>query len=427
LDFSPKENNSYLYPSVTGSFIFSELTQDVAPWLSFGKIRAGYAYVGNDTDPYQLINTYSQYTNIDASKGTPGYVLSTTLRNEALKPESTGSFETGLEMNFFGNRVGFELTYYSSETKNQIIPLTVSGTTGYLTRVINSGLITNKGFELELHGSPVKTHDFSWESSLTLASNKNKVVDLIDETDYYRLTNAPFRVEVGATKGSAYGSIMGTDYIYDDNGNKVVDEDGFYLSTNGNVNLGSVIPDFTGGWSNTFRYKNLDLGVLLDFSKGGRYFSTSYMWGLYSGMLEETAANGIRENGIVVEGVTGDVEYLDNGKYKVTNTAPNTSTLEAIDWAESHYTGPAAMSVFKSDYLKLREINIGYTFLFTIRNYFVKSLRLSAYGRNLAVWGPDTKHFDPEMIVSNSGNIQGIEGGAIPSVASFGLNVSLKF
>jgi TonB-linked SusC/RagA family outer membrane protein len=409
----PKGKNSYLYPSITGSFIFSELTKESAPWLSFGKVRAGYAYVGGDTEPHRIIDVYSQYTNIDGDTGTPGYIVATTLNNRILKPETTGSFEVGLEMNFLHDRVGFEATYYSTETKNQIIPLSVSGTTGYLYRVINAGLITNKGFELALHGSPVKTKDFEWSSILTLSSNKNKVVQLIDDTDYYRLVNAPFKVEVGAVKGQAYGIIMGTDYIYDDNGNKMVDEDGLYLATDGNKNIGQVFPDFTGGWSNTFRYKNLDLNVLLDFSKGGHFFSTSYMWGMYSGMLEETAANNIREDGIVLPGVKED-------------GSKNDIVADGQWYGESIYTGPAAQSVFKSDYLKLREVAIGYTFPLASK-YFVKSLRLSAYGRNLAVWGPDTKHFDPETVITNSGNIQGIEGGALPSVANFGVNVSLKF
>jgi hypothetical protein len=238
-------------------------------------------------------------------------------------------------------------------------------------------------------------------------------VKLIDDTEYYRLVNAPFKVEVGAVKGQAYGIIMGTNYVYDDNGNKVVDEDGLYLATDGNENIGQVFPDFTGGWSNTFRYKNFDLNVLLDFSKGGHFFSTSYMWGMYSGMLEETAANNIREDGIILPGVKED-------------GSKNDIVADGQWYGESLYTGPAAQSVFKSDYLKLREVAIGYT-LPLASKYFVKSLRLSAYGRNLAVWGPDTKHFDPETIVTNSGNIQGIEGGALPSVANFGVNVSLKF
>jgi TonB-linked SusC/RagA family outer membrane protein len=409
----PKGSNSYAYPAVTGSFIFSELLKDSAPWLSFGKIRAGYAYVGNDTDPYQIVDTYTQYTTIDAASGTPGYVLSTTLKNRELKPESTNSLEFGLEANFFKDRIGFDVSYYSTKTKNQIIPLSVTGATGYTSRVINAGLITNKGIEIALHGSPVKTENLEWTSTVTISSNKNKVVELIDDTEYYRLVNAPFKVEVGAVKGEAYGVIMGTDYIYDDKGNKVVGDDGVYLATSGNVSLGNIFPDFSGGWLNTFRYKNVDLSVLVDFSKGGHFFSTSYMWGMYSGMIEETAENNIREEGIVLEGVT------EGG-------AVNNVNVDALTYCESFYTGPAAQSVLKADYIKLREINVGYTIPLSGKN-FVKSLRLSAYGRNLAIWGPDTKHFDPETIITNSGNIQGIEGGMIPSVATFGFNIGLTF
>ncbi|SFK65819.1 SusC/RagA family TonB-linked outer membrane protein [Proteiniphilum acetatigenes] len=409
----PVGNNSYWYPSLTGSFIFSELLKEQSGWLSFGKLRAGWANVGNDTDPYRVLTTYTQYTNIDSS--TPGYRLPNTLNNSELKPESTTSFEVGLETSFFNNRLGFDATYYATETKDQIIPLSVSGTTGYIYQVINSGIITNRGIELAFHATPVQTRSFSWQTSLMLSSNKNKVKELIDGVDYYRIVAAPFRVEIGAMKGDAYGVIMGTNYVFDDQGNRMIDpESGLYLATDGNENLGSIYPDFSGGWTNTFKIGNVDASILLDFSRGGHYFSTSYMFGMYSGMLEETAANGIRENGIILDGVIDE------------NGTRNTTVADALDYASHFYTGPAAQSVFKSDYIKLREINVGYTFPLK-KDKFVKSLRISAYGRNLAVWGPDTKHFDPEMIVTSSGNIQGIEGGAIPSVANFGASVSLKF
>lgn len=409
----PSGNNSYWYPSLTASFIFSELLKEKASWISFGKLRLGWANVGNDTDPYQVLSTYSQYSNIDSAA--PGYVLSNTCNNDRLKPESTVSYEIGLEMSFFNNRLGFDATYYTSETKDQIIPLPVSGTTGYLYQIINSGVISNKGVEFALHATPVQTRKFSWTTSLTLSSNKNKVKELVDGVDYYKISAAPFIVEIGAMKGESYGVIMGTDYVYDANGNKMIDPDtGLYESTDGNENLGSIYPDFTGGWSNTFRFGNLDLSILLDFSKGGHYFSTSYMYGMYSGMLEETAAGNIRENGILLDGVTDE------------NGTRNTTVAGGQAYCEHYYSGPAAQSVLKSDYVKLREISVGYTVPLN-RNAFVKSLKVSAYGRNLAVWGPDTKHFDPEMIVTGSGNIQGVEGGAIPSVANFGASVSLKF
>ena len=406
----PKSNNSYLYPSVTGSFIFSELV-NAREWLSFGKLRLGYAMVGNDTDPYQIRDTYVDYTIIDGAHGTSGYLLDATLKNPGLKPETTNSYEVGLEMNFLKNRIGLELTLYASETKNQILPLSVSGSAGYVEQVVNAGLITNRGVEIGLNLVPVETAAFKWDSRFTFASNRNRVEELIEGVDYYRLTSAPFKVEVGAFKGAAYGVIMGTDYVYKD-GKRVVADNGRYKSTDGNVNLGSVLPDFTGGWSNTFSWRGFDLSVLLDFSRGGHYFSTSYMWGMYSGMLEESAANGIRENGLVLDGVRAD-------------GTPNTTVVEGQVYAEDFYVGPAAQSVLKTDYLKLREVNLGYTF--PLKRGFVKSLRLSAYGRNLAVWGPDVKHFDPEMAITNSGNIQGIEGGAVASVANYGFNIGIKF
>ncbi|MBR1402246.1 MAG: SusC/RagA family TonB-linked outer membrane protein [Prevotella sp.] len=407
----PKDNNTYVYPSVTGSFIFSELLKNKLNWLSFGKVRLGFAKVGNDTDPYQLYNIFSKYTNIDTT--TPGYRLPNTMQNPDLKPESTTSWEAGLEMSFFNNRLGFDVTYYQTNTKDEILPLSVSGTTGYIYKYVNSGEIENKGVELGIHATPVKTRDFEWNTNLTLAHNKNKVKSLADGVDYYRIVSSPFLVEVGAMVGEEYGVIMGTNYVYDDNGNKLVDEDGFYIPTDGNVVIGNIFPDFTGGWTNTFRYKNFDLGFQLDFSKGGQYFSTTYMWGMYCGMFEETAANNVRETGIISEG------YTEAG-------VPNTTVIPARDYFENFYSGPAAQSLLKSDYLKLREVSIGYTFNLNPQ-WFIKSLRLSAYGRNLAVWGPDVKHFDPEMIVTGSGNMQGVEGGATPMVSTYGLTVNLKF
>lgn len=155
----PSSNNTYVYPSVTGSWLFSELLKNKAPWLTYGKVRLGFAKVGNDTDPYQVLSTYTQYTNIDSS--TPGYRLPNTLNNADLKPESTTSYELGLEMAFFDNRLGFDVTYYQTNTKDEILPLSVSGTTGYIYKMINSGEIENKGIEVAVHATPVKTRDLS--------------------------------------------------------------------------------------------------------------------------------------------------------------------------------------------------------------------------------------------------------------------------
>jgi TonB-linked SusC/RagA family outer membrane protein len=226
----PSSNNTYVYPSVTGSWLFSELLKDKAPWLTYGKVRLGFAKVGNDTDPYQVLSTYTQYTNIDSS--TPGYRLPNTLNNADLKPESTTSYELGLEMAFLDNRLGFDVTYYQTNTKDEILPLSVSGTTGYIYKMINSGEIENKGIEVAVHATPVKTRDFEWNTSFTIASNKNKVKSLADGVDYYKIASAPFMAEVGAKVGEEYGIIMGTNFVYDENGNKCVDpETGLYMAT----------------------------------------------------------------------------------------------------------------------------------------------------------------------------------------------------
>jgi outer membrane receptor protein involved in Fe transport len=425
----PKGNNTYVYPSVSASWVFSELLKTKAPWLTYGKLRAGYSRVGNDTDPYQILSTYTQYTNIDTS--TPGYVLSNTLSNANLKPESTRSWEFGLESAFLNNRLGFDFTFYTTTTKDEILPLSVSGTTGYTYKMVNSGEIRNKGVEFAFHATPIKTRNFEWTTNLTLSHNKNKVVSLADGVDYYRISTAPFSAEIGAVVGEEYGVIRTTDYLYDSEGHKLVDpETGLYLATDSYKSVASIYPDVTGGWINTFRYKNFDASIQFDFSRGGHYFSTTYLWGMYTGMFEETAANGVRENGIVTDGYVAAVDASGNliqnadGTYQ--SSGKNTMRVSARDYYENYYTGPGAQSVLSSDYLKLREINIGYTFNFKPAS-FVKSLRLSAYGRNLAVWGPDVKHFDPEMIVTSSGNVQGIEGGAMPMVATFGVTANVKF
>ena len=408
----PKSNNTYVYPSVTASWLFSELLKDKTPWLSYGKLRAGYARVGNDTDPYQVMQTYTQYTNIDSS--TPGYRLSNTLSNSNLKPESTKSWEFGLETSFLNNRLGFDLTYYTTTTSNEILPLSVSGSTGYMYKMINSGTIENKGVEFAFHATPVKTRQFEWTTNVTLASNKNTVKSLAEGVDYFKIATAPFKVEIGAVVGKPYGVIMGTNYVYDKNGNKCVDSKGLYMSTSSNEDIGHIYPDFTGGWSNSFKWGNFDASFQFDFSKGGHFFSTTQMWGYYCGMFAETAENGVREKGIISDGVV----YGTGEK--------NTVRVSARDYYENYYNGPAAQNILRSDYIKLREVTVGYTFKLN-PVWFIKSLRLSAYGRNLGVWGPDCKNFDPEMIVTSSGNIQGIEGGATPMVANYGVTVNLKF
>ncbi len=405
--FSTTKEDKF-YPSITGSFVFSNLLD--ASWLSFGKLRAGWASVASDTDPYQLANYSVQFTNFN---NIPRYGLFTQNNNPLLKPELKETREIGLEMNFLKNRLGLDVTYYDVAITDAILPLSVDPATGFRNNLINAGEITNKGIEAMVFVTPVKTEDFSWTLNWNFAKNENKIVKLYEGVSTYQLTNAPFRARLLAVEGESYGAIYGTDFTYDSNGNKIVDADGFYVPT-AIKNLGSTLPDYNMGLRNSFKYKNLNLSFLFDMQQGGKYFSTSYMWGMYSGMLEETGFGGNREAGIILDGVT------ENGN-------PNNVRITANEFGGMHYGGVDALNVFDASYIKLRDVTLGYDLPKSIIGGFLEGVRISAYGRNLLAWNLAWKGMDPENTSYGSGNIQGLEGGSLPSTRQYGVNVNFKF
>jgi TonB-linked SusC/RagA family outer membrane protein len=441
----PTDNRSYLYPSVTGSFVFSEMPAlEKYEWLSFGKVRAGWAKAGNDTDPYSLLNGFDNYSIFDTDIR---YSVSNTLNNPTLKPESTTSFEIGTELKFFNNRLGIDFTYYSNKTTDQLLALQVSGTSGYQYVYKNAGEMTNKGIELMLTGTPLVIGDFKWDVIVNFAKNNNEMVSLAEGVETYRIGTGPFIATIEARVGEPYGQIYGTDFVYDANGNKVIGTNGRYLKTSKVVPLGSVLPDWNAGITNAFSWKGFDASVLIDIQHGGKIFSTTNMWGMYSGILEESAGtnhlgNNIRDEivqnedgtyasnsgGVLLEGVIGkldadgNVVYLNADGTVADGPVQNAKMISGGRYSWDHYSGPAAQNVFDASYIKLREVRIGYT----IPNKYtgpVQNLRVSVYARNLAIWGQDNPHIDPET-TSSSGNIQGIEGGALPSLRTIGFNLS---
>lgn len=438
----PEDNNSYLYPSVTGSFVFTELTAlESLTWFTFGKVRAGWAKVGNDTDPYRLDNYYVQPLDSDGYPyhywgNNALYSVPRTLNNAALKPESTQSWEVGAELRFFNNRLGVDVTYYDMSTTDQIIDFRVSATSGYADKLMNAGEITNKGIELMLTGTPLKmANSLTWDIAVNWSKNTNEVVELAPGVNNYQLASGPFNVTVNARVGETYGALMGTDFVYDSDGNKVVDDGGEYIASDVKV-IGNVLPDWTAGITNTFKFKGFDLSFLIDISQGGEYFSTTYMWGTYSGILSHTATptsngNTIREDGLVIDAMTaaydanGYVIYNEDGTAQV--TGKNDVNIPGAYWAWDHYSGPAAQNVFDASYIKLRDLRIGYT-LPQKWTGPIKNVRIAAFGKNLAIWGTDkgNPHVDPEN-TTGSGNIQGIEGGALPSLKQYGFNLSFNF
>lgn len=418
----PVGDNSYYYPSFSGSFIFSELAPlKQMTWLSFGKVRLGWAQVGNDTDPYSLTRTYEYMGSSFA--GTPTYGLDKTLNNANLKPELTTSVEVGLELKLLNNRLGLDVTYYNNRTKNQIMQVPLAASSGYVNRWMNAGEISNKGIELVISATPIQTKDLQWDVIVNWSKNKNRVEKLNDQLQTIQIASS--FINLHAAVGKPYGELTGFNYVYDHEGNKVVDSKGLYAKTAQTESLGSILPDWLGGIRNNFRYKNFDLGVMIDVRSGGSFYSVTNQYGMYSGTLEASAANGIREKGLILDGVQADISFRPDGTYELTNIRKNDVRVSAFDWGRSHSRGVQAQNVFSASYIKLREVNLGYTIPLN-KVIRVKDLRVSAFATNVWTLWKASKDFDPDFTQS-SGNIQGLDGGNIPSPITYGFNVSAKF
>ncbi len=441
----PQKHRSYFYPSATLSFVLSELgglkDNNV---LSFAKLRGGVAQVGNDTGPYDLLNYVSLNTSFTDVYGVlnPRMGFSSTLANAGLKPEKTNSWEIGAEFRFFQDRINLDVSYYYKETLDQIVPVRVSGATGYGFKNINAGKMVNKGIEVALGGTVVRAGDFSWDLMLNVATLDNTVEEIGPGLDYLTLGSGPFKVQSGAFRGMTYPIIYGTDYVKDAQGNTIVGLAGNYLPSEIKP-LAKVTPDLTAGLTNTFRFKGFDLNVLFDAQRGGNMYYLSYMWGMYSGIIEESAAineNGknIRDDvadggGVLLDGVygsynsvTGEITYLTAEGGISNSPVKNTTRLDGQLYSESHYDGPDRQSIFSTDFIKLREISFGYNFPARWTGP-VKGVRLSAFARNLAIFGAATKHFDPEYLQMAGSNAQGIEGGYLPSTVSYGFGLNFNF
>lgn len=430
----PKDNNAYFYPSVSASFLFSRFVTNTN-WLSTGKLRANYAEVGNSAPWGYLQDVYNRSANFGSA---PLYSLPDVKNEAALEPERTKSYELGLEMAFFRNRLGFDLTYYSTKSVNQIIPVSVSMATGYNKKVVNAGTIQNQGVEVSIYAIPVKTQDFSWNINVNWSRNRNKVLALFDQS-----TNLPINdmnmqggVSINATLNQAYGTIQGKTFTTIKNGvqvpwqegdQKLVGANGYYVqtSTTNNV-IGNVNPNWIGGIYNTFRYKDFSLGFLVDVRQGGDVFSLDLYYGLDTGVLPETAGNNDLGNpsrnaldnggGLITPGITAD------GK---ANTLRVKNTLTGFYGYERR---PAAEFVYDASYVKLRELNLTYSLpaIAVSKIAPFKGIDFSVIGRNLWIIHKNLPYADPEEAIT-AGNIQGYQSGAYPTTRTLGFNLKLKF
>ena len=424
----PTQNNSFFYPSVSGSFVFTELLSNsrISNALSYGKVRASWAQVGNDANPY-LLNTYFGRTDIDGGfghttfpfNGIPGLTQGARIGNPDLKPEITTAYEVGTELNFWSNRLYLDFSYYHNESKNQILTIPIAESSGFTNKVINGGIVRNQGIELSLRGVPLRTAGgFSLELFATYTRNRNKVVDLELEGVKQVSLGGLADLSVVAAEGMPYGTFYGVDILKDDQGRVIVDPvTGIPLETPSAVYLGSYNPKYLASWGTTMRYKGFTLNLLFDTKQGGFFVSRTKDITAFNGTSEETAENG-RDPYIFPNSV-----YYDENDKLVENTS--------VPFLPQDYFPalPYGQNVIDASYVKLREASLSYRIpKKNLDRTPFGEITVGIFGNNLFLWTPaENRYADPEINSAGATNLQGFDYTAQPSQRNFGFNVSVSF
>ena len=435
----PTSNNIYIYPSVSGSVVFSEFIKN-KQIINYGKVRASWAQVGSDTDPYQLVTSYTN-SKYSYSGYAMGLISNSVQPNPDLKPTKTNSFELGLETKFFNGRLGLDVTYYNQSSENQIIALASSAAAGYTHRLINAGEIQNKGIEVAINGRVLQIKDFAWDAGLNFSKNVNKVKSLVDGMDYFELEKASWcGVSVGAEVGENYGSIMGKDFKRNADGDVIINAKTGLPEVDDEIRtLGNASWDWTGGFYSTFTYKNFRLSAGFDVKMGADIFSMSmrsaYQTGKASGTLAGREEWYASEEARQAAGMTS-AEWLASGNargYIVPGVIdngdgtyrPNDIPVNPEGYWKSAADNAPGMFVYDNSYIKCREITFGYTFPENMLGKFVKSLNISFVARNPFIVWKNIPNIDPDSGYNTSG--LGLEYGSLPSRRSYGFNVNVKF
>ena len=435
-----KGYRSYFYPSVSGSFILSE-TVDLKPAsISFAKLRASWAKVGGDTDPYRLNLTYS-IAPYSVDGKTLGMVSSSVLPNKYLKPTSTYSKEVGLDVRFFNNRLNFDFGYYHQSTKDQIMLLPLTSSTLYSHATINAGEIVNKGFELATSITPVKTRNFEWIANINLARNINEIISLHPEVKDYMLAEARWaNAFIYATEGEAFGTIVGKKFKRNDNGDIIFANGMPTLEENVSI-LGNGNYRFTMGFGNSFRYKNIALSALLDMKFGADIYSMT-AWATHGNGTSTETLTGRKEwyeseearraenmtlnqwiptGGFIGEGVV-NVGTADKPVWEKNTTPVDPQAF----WRTVTENTPEPF-IYDASYIKLRELTLSYSLPKSLlTKTFLQEVTFTAYARNLWILYTQLKNVDPESNYNN-GNGQGFEYGSLPSRRTYGFGINVKF
>lgn len=421
----PKDNNSYWYYSVSGSFVFGDLI-DWEP-LSFGKLRLSYAKAGSDLSPYQTTPVYVVGTNYGS---TSSLALPSTLNNPSIKPSFSHSYEAGIDLRLF-DRLGLELTYYMQQNKDQIISLDISGTSGYGATNINAGLIENKGIEISLTGTPIQTRDFNWDAGFNISKNIGEVVELHPSINVYQYDYTVYSsvtTYLNSYEGEPFGSIVGQAYQRDEATGKILlDDNNIPMYTDATHNFGSALPDWTGGFHNTLNYKDFSLSAMIDFQIGGQFFSRSQSLADRTGLSEKTAATNDKGHN-----VRDDVSA--GGGVKVNGISNSTGQeVTAYVPAKTYYgilgQRIAEEYIYDASYVKLREVRFGYNVNSKlIEKLPVQNIRVGLIARNpLTIWQDAPKGLDPSELSTGSQSISWYEAGMLNSVRSYGFDINITF
>ncbi len=415
----PADNNAYFYPSISGSYIFSKhLNTNLIPYAKF---RANYAEVGKDTSFDQINDTYIALQSFQGNASTS---VNGRKKNPNLKPELSKSYEIGLEMKFLERaNLGFDIAYYKTNTVNQIVPVTVSQTTGYSSKVINTGELENKGIEISAFTSFNLTKNLKWKINANWSKNENKVISLVEGLDEILLGS--FGIQSVAKVGQPYGALKGTDYVYHENGQKIVKDNGRYLESDADKIIGNANPDWLAGVRNTFEYKNLAFSFFIDIKSGGEMYSLDQRYGqatgvyatsVYTNDLGNPVRNSIDDGGgWIYPGVLADGSI-------------NTNRVDGSAFGNGGYRAfPRSEFVYDASFVKLREASLTYKLTGNqFKSVGLSNASISLVGSNLWIIHKNLPYADPETGFG-SGNIQGFSSGSLPTTRNFSINVKLQF
>jgi len=406
----PKSERNIFTPSVSGSFLFSQLAHIKS--LDYGKLRLSYAQTSNEPSfPYQTAVYYGVGNSINGV-ATGNY--SSTLPNLFLKPFVLTEIEAGIELRLFKNRLGFDIAWYTRKTKNEIMNGNLSMATGFSSYVVGTGSAKNTGVEIQVTGRPVETKSFIWNVTFNATTVRSKILHTDAANNPVSLgTYRPLNAGTAFVVGMSGPQIRAYDYVYDDKGNIVVDASGLPERAGSYSTYGSVLPTFYGGLNNDFSYKNFGFSFLIDYNYGNKILSATKFYAVYRGLDKSTLIG--RETGIVVSGVNED-------------GSANTTSVSA----QNYYQRLASISKFNvldGDYIKVRQVTIGYTIPEKIFAGIpvIRSVQLSLVARNLLIIMKKSDNIDPEAQFAASINYAGIEGTSLPSTRTFGINANVKF